>query len=74
MKENMLEFVTDMLLIVLSADLLALYIIGRWYEPNLVILVSELVVLVAIIGFAVYRIHRYIALAKADDKLDKSYK
>ena len=60
MKEAFLEFVTDMLLIVLSADLLLLYFMGGWSDPNPIILWSELIALVAIIGFAIYRFHRYI--------------
>lgn len=60
MREAALEFITDMLLIILSADLLYLYFNGAWIEPNTIIATSEIIVLVAIIGLGLYRLFRYI--------------
>ena len=60
MKKDIIEAVTDALLIVMAGDILYLYFIGRWYEPCLPILIIELTILSATIVFAIWRFVRYI--------------
>jgi len=55
-KRAIKETITDALLIGMAADLLYLYFAGAWYDPYLPILIIELVMLVAIIGFGIYRV------------------
>jgi len=62
MKKDMIEVVTDALLIVMAGDILYLYFIGAWYEPCIPVLITELTILPAIIGFAIWRFVRYIKI------------
>jgi len=54
------ELLTAMLLVVLAGDLLYLYYIGAWYDPNKIIEISEVVLLYALIvlgvGYFIWRI------------------
>lgn len=58
--EIIIEIITDACLIALPFDLLYLYFAGGWYEPNIIILIVELVVLPFIILFGMFRVWRYI--------------
>jgi len=62
MKKDIIEVVTDALLIVMAGDILYLYFIGRWYDPCLPILIAELTILSATIVFAIWRFVRYIKI------------
>jgi len=65
MKKDMIEVVTDALLITMAGDILYLYFIGRWYEPCIPILIVELTVLSAAVGFAIWRFIHYIKMLRA---------
>ena len=67
MKKDIIEIVTDALLMVMAGGLLYLYFIGAWYEPCLSILITELTILTATIGFAIWRFVHYIA--KKEDSM-----
>jgi len=67
MKKDIIEVVTDALLMVMAGSLLYLYFIGAWDEPCLPILITELTILTATIGFAIWRFVRYIA--KKEDSM-----
>jgi len=54
-KKAIIEAITDILLIGMATNLLYLYFVGAWSDPYILILVSELVMLVAVIGFGIYR-------------------
>jgi len=62
MKKDMIEVVTDALLMVMAGDILYLYFIGAWYEPCIPALITELIILPATIGFAIWRFVRYIKI------------
>ena len=57
-----IQLFADLLLIVLSADLLYLYHAGAWSDPNGGILLAELVLLSLIILFGIWRIQRTIRI------------
>jgi len=62
MKRDMIEVVTDVLLMVMAGDILYLYFIGAWYEPCIPALITELIILPATIGFAIWRFIHYIKI------------
>ena len=57
-----IQLFADLLLIVLSADLLYLYYAGGWTDPNRGILLAELVLLWLIIPFGIWKIQRTIRI------------
>ena len=60
--ELAIQLFADKLLIVLSADLLYLYHMGAWSDPNRGILLAELVALSLIIPFGIWKIQRTIRI------------
>ena len=50
----------DLLLLVLSSDLLYLYYAGAWYDPIKVIELAEVVILWALIPFALWQFIKHI--------------
>lgn len=60
--ELAIQLFADLLLIVLSADLLYLYHMGAWSDPNRGILLTEFVLLSLMIPFAIWKIQRTIRI------------
>ena len=63
-----LLFATSLIMVVLAADLLGLYYHGRWYDPNIMIEISEVVLLYvfAIAGLVLSAILSWRLLRKAN--------
>ena len=61
MKEHLIEVLTDVPLIVLPINLIFLYFISAWHEPNQLILASELVCLFGFPVFGIWRLWRYLS-------------
>ena len=57
---HIVEIVTISTLFWLPIDLLYLYYAGGWVEPNIAILLAELVLLYTLPIFALYRLYRYL--------------
>lgn len=55
-----LNLFEDMMLLVVSADLLYLYYAGAWTDLNRATLIAELVCLYGFIAFAIWRVYRHI--------------
>ena len=60
MIEHITEVCTDTLLFVLPLDLLLLYTQGHWTDPNMIVLVSELIIIICTPAFAILRVLIYI--------------
>ena len=60
-KRFFIEAVTTGLLVALPADLLYLYYIGVWYEPNKTLELAELVILYAVPLFAIWRHYLFLS-------------
>ena len=54
------DLLSDVLLVILSADILYLYFAGGWYEPNLIILTAELIALFTIAIWGIFRFYTLI--------------
>lgn len=60
LRSLIIEIFTDALLIALPGDIIYLYLVGGWQEPNSYILAVELVILPAIMLLGVWRVVRFI--------------
>ncbi len=59
---TIIEVITDICLIGLSADLLYLYFAGAWSDPNVLILTIELIILPLILFFGIWRVWMFFRL------------
>lgn len=57
--KHVIEILTDVCLLIFPIDMLYLYYSGSWYEPQLFILYSELVLCYCLPFFALWRIWQY---------------
>ena len=61
MNKHVIEVLTDAALIALPTNLLFLYFVNAWYEPNQLILASELFFLFGFTVFGIWRVWRYLS-------------
>lgn len=66
-KEILVECCTDLLIVVLSADLLYLYFAGAWYEPIRLLRVLELVLLFFAVAFGCWRFASFVKRKRRGD-------
>ena len=59
-REDIVETITTVGLLVLPTDLLYLFYDGAWTDPNKIILTAELILLYAFPAFAIWRFARYL--------------
>lgn len=55
-----ISWLEDLLLLVLTSDLLYLYYIGAWSDPLKAVELAEVVILWAIIPFALWRLTKHV--------------